>query len=169
MFSAGRNSGPHGYHGTNIRYKYILHKKKDKIMSNIKERVLLIAESKRINKTTFFKDLGLSYANFKGIQKASALSSEAVAIILSKYHDISPAWLIAGEGNMYREDPIAVQDKTERYVSQKDEGTDMAVIDALYKVIDALETTVRSQEKTITFLEKQLSAVEKEIMVLKKN
>ena len=52
-------------------------------MSNIKDRVLQIAEYKNISKELFFKELGLSYTNFKGIQKKSALGSDAIDIILS--------------------------------------------------------------------------------------
>src|SRR5690606_21924436 len=73
-------------------------------MTNIKERVLLISESKGIHKTEFFRVLGLSYANFKGVQKNSALGSDAISTILSNYPDISPEWLITGAGEMLRED-----------------------------------------------------------------
>ncbi|HFI4797898.1 MULTISPECIES: DNA-binding protein [Elizabethkingia] len=69
-------------------------------MSNIKDRVLQIAEYKNISKELFFKELGLSYANFKGIQKKSALGSDAIDIILSKHNDISTEWLVLGKGDM---------------------------------------------------------------------
>ncbi|HAY3591727.1 TPA: DNA-binding protein [Elizabethkingia anophelis] len=69
-------------------------------MSNIKDRVLQIAEYKNISKELFFKELGLSYANFKGIQKKSALGSDTIDIILSKYNDISTEWLVLGKGDM---------------------------------------------------------------------
>ncbi|UIR56074.1 hypothetical protein LZQ00_17645 [Sphingobacterium sp. SRCM116780] len=131
-------------------------------MSNIKERVLLIAESKGINRMTFFEELGLSYANFKGIQKNSALSSDTVVIILSKYKDINPIWLLIGEGEMYKDAIGTVKDPlldpyTEIAFSDRGEVT---AIDALYKVVSALEQTVRSQEKTIRALEKQIILME---------
>ncbi|MDV2442564.1 DNA-binding protein [Elizabethkingia anophelis] len=69
-------------------------------MSNIKDRVLQIAEHKGIGKELFFKELGLSYANFKGIQKKSALGSDAIDTILSKHNDISTEWLVLGKGSM---------------------------------------------------------------------
>ncbi|SFS70093.1 hypothetical protein [Sphingobacterium wenxiniae] len=130
-------------------------------MSTIKERVLLIAESKGINKVDFFKDLGLSYANFKGVQKSSALSSDAVAAILARHYDISPAWLIADEGDMYRTGAAGVRDKHNFY-----KGTDE--IDEERKLIAALEQTVRSQEKTIFSLEKQVALLEEKIAALQK-
>lgn len=69
-------------------------------MSNIKDRVLEVCEFKGVKKELFFKNLGLSYANFKGIQKKSALNSDAIDKIISKYTDIDPFWLITGKGNM---------------------------------------------------------------------
>lgn len=72
-------------------------------MTTIKERVLQIAEYKEIKKESFFNSLGVSYANFKGIQKKSALSSDTIDIILSKYPDISPIWLISDKGDMFIE------------------------------------------------------------------
>ena len=102
---------------------------------NVKERVLLIAETKGISKTEFFKDVQLSYANFKGGQKNTALSSDAMVAILSKHPDISPAWLLMGEGTMMRKD--------ER------------------NVVSALEQTVKAQEKTIQSLEGQVSLLQR--------
>lgn len=69
-------------------------------MTTIKERVLLISEYYDIKKEKFFLDLGLSYANFKGNQKKTSLSSDAIDKILSKYPKISVSWLVLGQGTM---------------------------------------------------------------------
>ncbi|WP_293925207.1 hypothetical protein [Sphingobacterium sp. UBA6320] len=131
-------------------------------MSGIKERVLLIAESKGINKAVFFEELGLSYANFKGVQKYSALSSDTMVIILNKYVDISPVWLLMGIGEMYKNDFGNMRDHAIPYqqtVASQDK--DSLMVDSMNKVINALEQTIRSQEKTILALEKQISFLEK--------
>lgn len=133
----------------------------DKLISNIKERVLMIAENRGINKAEFFSDLGLSYANFKGIQKQSALSSDALAMILSKYKEINPAWLIVGEGEMLRNTPLMAE-REETYLSAELEGVSNAVIDSMQRVIASQEITIRSQEKTISSLEKQIAFLERE-------
>ena len=73
-------------------------------MTNIKERVLYLSDFYKIKKEFFFKELGLSYANFKGIQKKSALNSDAIDIILSKYKNISARWLLTGKGEILRSD-----------------------------------------------------------------
>lgn len=72
-------------------------------MTTIKDRVLQIAENKGISKEKFFKDLDLSYANFKGVQKRSALSSDSIVKILSKHNTVNSEWLLTGEGPMLKE------------------------------------------------------------------
>lgn len=134
-------------------------------MSNIKERVLLIAESKGISKTEFFKELGLSYANFKGIQKQSALSSDAIDTILSKHPDVNPAWLIIEEGSMYRQETANVaNDNVISYKSSEKSKPTLPtssnkdrIVKSLEQTITALQQTVLSQEKTIHSLEQQIA------------
>lgn len=124
---------------------------------NVKERVLLIAETKGISKTEFFKEVQLSYANFKGGQKNTALSSDAMVAILSKHPDISPAWLLMGEGTMMRKDERNV-------VSGPPAETAAATAEGLgiYKqLVNALEQTVKAQEKTIQSLEGQVSLLQR--------
>ncbi|WP_437920168.1 hypothetical protein [Sphingobacterium sp. LRF_L2] len=113
-------------------------------MTNIKDRVLAIAESKGISKTDFFKELGLSYANFKGIQKQSALNSDAIATILCSHKDVNPTWLIMGEGKMYQNDDSILS------------GSESSMTNALYKVIESQDKTIQSLEKQITLLDREL-------------
>jgi len=124
---------------------------------NVKERVLLIAETKGISKTEFFKDVQLSYANFKGGQKNTALSSDAMVAILSRHPDISPAWLLMGEGTMMRKDERNV-------VSAPPAETAPATAEGLgiyRQLVNALEQTVKAQEKTIQSLEGQVSLLQR--------
>jgi len=53
--------------------------------TNIKERILLIAEKKGLSKEKFFEDLGLTYGNFKGKSKSTPINSNALADISTKY------------------------------------------------------------------------------------
>lgn len=120
---------------------------------NVKERVLLIAEKKGISKTEFFKDVGLSYANFKGGQKNTALSSDAMIAILTRHPDISPAWLLMGEGKMMRgaalEPAAPVPAAGAAAVSSES-------LSVYKQLIAALEQTINAQEKTISALEGQM-------------
>ncbi len=117
---------------------------------NVKERVLLIAEKKGISKTEFFKDVGLSYANFKGGQKNTALSSDAMIAILTRHPDISPAWLLLGEGKMMRT-AGAVSPEPEMAATSS-EGSSVSK-----QLVAALEQTIKAQEKTISALEGQVT------------
>lgn len=139
------------------------------MLQSIKDRVLLISKSKGNNKMDFFKDLGMSYANFKGVQKKSALSSDAVATILSIHKDISPAWLIAGEGDMYREGACLACDKQEVYQETSVAEKEQVNYDPLQRIISSQEITIKSQEKTIFSLEKQIALLEREIAQLRKD
>lgn len=140
-------------------------------MSNIKDRVLLIANEKGINKLEFFKDLDLSYANFKGVQKQSALSSDAVAKILAKHSEISPTWLVMGEGEMLSvncnaEKPTSHQSIST--ISDEEQGAG-ALLNAMQRLVASLEQTISSQEKTISALEKQILLLEAELNRVKQN
>lgn len=125
-------------------------------MSNIKERVLRIAEHKEISKTEFFKNLGLSYANFKGVQKSTALNSDAVATILSRHPDISPEWLVTGKGEMLRDGSLVIREKENLY------GEPIVVNELEPTLIEVLKLVISSQEKTILALEKQVFFLEEE-------
>ncbi|WP_417366811.1 S24 family peptidase [Flavobacterium beibuense] len=67
-------------------------------ITNIKERILQIAEIKGVSKEKFFEDLGVSYGNFKGKSKNTSVNSDVVARISAKYPDISIEWLLHGIG-----------------------------------------------------------------------
>ena len=71
--------------------------------SNIKERVLQIAEMKGIAKEKFFEDIGMTYGNFKGKSKETPLNSNAIADIFAIYPEVNLEWLLTGKGSMIRE------------------------------------------------------------------
>ena len=80
------------------------------ILPNIKARVLYLAENKEISKQDFFRKTGLKYSNFTGKSKESDLTSKSVAEILLKYPDVSPEWLLTGNGEMLRsQEALAVK------------------------------------------------------------
>ena len=72
----------------------------DKKISNIKERILYLADFKGIAKEKFFTEIGMTYGNFKGKQKNTALNSDALDRILSIHPDVDALWLITGNGSV---------------------------------------------------------------------
>ncbi|MFD1771760.1 hypothetical protein [Sphingobacterium suaedae] len=120
---------------------------------NVKDRVLLIANASGQRKNDFFLALGLSYANFKGGQKKTGLNSDTLLKILAGYPNIDPAWLLTGEGDMYRR-----MDTTAPTVSS---------VELLHAsepdMIKTLRQVVAVQEKNIQLLEKQIDMLEREL------
>ena len=82
----------------------------------IKERILQIAENKGIAKEKFFQKIGMTYGNFKGIQKKTSVNSDALDKIISIYPDISPEWLLSGKGDMFKSASV------KEYSNRNDEG-----------------------------------------------
>lgn len=82
----------------------------DNKFTNIKERILYIAEYKGVVKESFFEKINMTYGNFKGKSKQTPINSNAIVDILSIYPDIEPNWLLTGKGSMLKED-IAVAKK----------------------------------------------------------
>lgn len=70
--------------------------------TNIKERILYLAEIKEDSKQNFFRKTSLKYSNFTGKSKNSDLSSGSLAEILLIYPDLNPEWLLTGKGSMLK-------------------------------------------------------------------
>lgn len=96
----------------------------DNKTSNIKERVLQIAEFKGIAKERFCESIGMTYGNFKGKSKETPLNSNAIADILTLYPDISSNWLITGKG-------IMTTDTNPNSITEDEKGLPLIPIDAM--------------------------------------
>ena len=70
-------------------------------IATIHDRIRLLVEKKANNKNTVFaQKLGVSEANIRGYIKGVVPKADVLAKIVSSYEDISPAWLLTGEGSM---------------------------------------------------------------------
>ncbi len=72
-------------------------------MMNTKERLLHYLDKKGVNKSAFFKSVGLSRTNFTGTNLTKSLSSDALVKVLTHCPDLSAEWLMRGEGGMLRQ------------------------------------------------------------------
>jgi len=70
--------------------------------SNIKERVLQLAEYVGVSKEKFFEEIGVSYGNFKGKSKESSLGANVLADISTIYPNANLEWLITGKGEILK-------------------------------------------------------------------
>lgn len=64
--------------------------------TNIKDRVVVVAEKQDISKEDFFKSIGMTSANFRGKAKETPLNSNAIVNIITKYPDTDLYWLLSG-------------------------------------------------------------------------
>lgn len=74
--------------------------------SLIKERVIYIADYKRISRKDFCDMIGVTTANFRGEAKKTPMNSDTIEKLLSLFPEISPRWLITGEPPMLINDKI---------------------------------------------------------------
>ena len=116
----------------------------DKI-SPIKERILQFIEYKGITKTDFCNNTNMSYANLKGKSLESELGGTQLYEILSYYREISPDWLILGEGEMLR----SQEKKT------KIEPQPCLLCAEKERLIMALNSTISTQDNLIHLLQTQ--------------
>jgi len=111
---------------------------------NIKERLLQYIQNLKIKKENFFEIVGLSYSNFKGIQKNSGLNSDAIGKILSIYNNINLYWLILGKGEMLLNN-LPDQNKSE--VNEPIANNYKGLQNDKEKIIHLLEEQVRELRK----------------------
>jgi hypothetical protein len=65
----------------------------------IVDRILKIIELKKINKSIFYKETGLSNGF---LDKVNDIGSSKIEHILKIYPDINPIWLLMGEGEIFK-------------------------------------------------------------------
>ena len=87
----------------------------------IVDRLKQYIDTKGIPIATFERSVGMSNASFgKSLKNKGAIGTDKLENILSIYPDISPSWLLTGEGPMLREaSPKADMPKVEASVQTK--------------------------------------------------
>ncbi len=134
----------------------------DNLSLTVKERILLIAGHAKLSKIEFFKDLGMSYANFKGEQKKSGLSSDALLKVLSKYPEINPSWLLLGEGEMLRPIPVGIAENKPVLAAESPVPSSMQELQlALYDTLKELGTLIAEHAQHVQTLTKRVEVLEK--------
>ena len=93
----------------------------------ILERLKQYIDFKGISVAAFERSIGMANASFgKSLKKQGAIGTDKLENILNIYPDISPMWLLKGEGNMIltNESAQPVQEATPTYllnmISEKD-------------------------------------------------
>ena len=93
--------------------------------TNIKERVVEVAETYEGSKERFFRNIGMTSASFRGKAKDSPLNSNAIVNIITKYPEVDLYWLLTGEKEDVAEnvvnEPAAEYKTAQDLCKEKDE------------------------------------------------
>ncbi len=111
------------------------------IFTNIKERVMEVAERQPITKEEFFKSIGMTSANFRGKAKDSPLNSNAIVNIITKYPDTDLHWLLFGNTHV-------VQESSKKYGATDMDDKDK-LIEALLDQIAELKSDKEDLKKLL--------------------
>ena len=117
------------------------------IFSPIKQRILHFADSLNISKRDFYKNTGISRGT---LESKTGITEDTITKVFAAYQNLSPLWLITGEGSMLTNSDntnfVAKEDGCEykncKFCHEKDR-----TIHALEKAVDALEKINHSLEK----------------------
>ena len=80
-----------------------------------KERFLLVIQTKGTNVNALAKITGIPQSTISGQLQRGNIHINVVEAILKTYPDISPDWLIMGEGDMYRTPPEQIKTTDQYY------------------------------------------------------
>lgn len=129
-----------------------LTKKMEEKITNIKERILYYIDYKGITKDHFFSELSeIAYGSFKGVSKKSALNSNAIAEIVTKYPDLSLTWLITGKGEMLVKNRVTrlLEFMTHENISRKEFAAKTKLSEELINNLEKYEDLAFTVFKTI--------------------
>lgn len=114
--------------------------------TTIKERVLSYLEMEGIKKADFFRDSDIQSSNFKGKNLQSQIGGDMIVKILTRYRNLSPSWLILGEGEMIIS-PKEIQFDTHKAVNSEIEDIHDSVTAGNDTTIEKLLTELSEQRK----------------------
>jgi len=114
------------------------------------DRIKQYLDYKGISKYAFYKKTGFSN---KFLDNSSNMGTDRAEIILRYYDDISPLWLLTGEGNMI---------KTDQKCVEKDKKTVIADDCEVYKAI------IKDKDLYIEKLNREIGQLQHTVELLKK-
>ena len=97
----------------------------------IKDKILAFIKEKGLSREEFYRETGLSASNFKGAAMKSELGGDKIVKILTTYKDLSPEWLLTGEGSMLRTDEKTDNTPVAHHTEDPHEGIPLLPVDAM--------------------------------------
>lgn len=97
-----------------------------KNLTNVKQRISYYIDNLGIGITKFYKESGVTYGV---LSQKSNLSEDNIVKFLTRYAEVSPDWLLLGQGEMFRgnflETPVNQSKQVERLEKQVDDLMEM--------------------------------------------
>lgn len=125
----------------------------------IQERIIQVLENKNITPYRFCKDLGLSMGY---LDKRGAIGTDKYLKIIEYLPEISPEWLLTGQGSMLKEPAQPVPS------SSQPQEKDSEIITLLRENNTTLKAQLKDKEEKEAFYREKISHLEQEILDLKK-
>lgn len=126
--------------------------------TTIKERVLIFIKNQGYKVSKFFPEIEESYDNFKGQKLNSALSSDVLVKLRTKFPDLNMDWLLTGEGKMLNKInniPVNLPNHSETNNDHNQNSIDMNT-DKLIAVIESQNVMIRQKDEEIRQLRAEL-------------
>lgn len=112
----------------------------------IKKRIIQLLEFKGIAKENFYKEIGMTSANFRGKASETPINSNAIVNILSIIPDLNIYWLLTGDGDM---------------LLKKESNL---ILDNIYKELaESRLQTICSKEETIDGLKREMDLLKNKL------
>jgi hypothetical protein len=144
--------------------------------SNIKERILYVAEYYKVSKELFFEKIGMTYGNFKGSAKERPLNSDAIVKILSIYTEVDSDWLLTGNGEMLKKEQtdLEISEKSRNLLNRFSETAYSSKnltneVEKLSEINDRVVKENKLQAKVIEGLEFKVATLEKQLSEQKRS
>ncbi len=122
--------------------------------TRIIDRVFQIIEYKNISVNKFSKIIGVSNSYFGKIKEKGGISANIIESILREYEEISPEWLLLGEGEMLKGNSNTLENPDSSALINEKER----IISMLEAQIKMLQAQIEIKDGQIKELLKQRAA-----------
>lgn len=141
----------------------------------IKGRILAFLKEQGILREDFYRSTGLSASNFKGAALKSELGGEKIVKILTTYKELSPDWLLTGNGSMLKQN-VSNEKNTDNTLVSSDKDTSNNRINQeetsyIYKMYqeerEEKKKMLKEKDSKIDHLQSELRSMTEELATLK--
>lgn len=116
------------------------------------DRISQLIEHKELSVRAFELSIGASNGAFgRAIRNRTDISSEWLSIIVEKYPDINPNWLLTGRGEMIRNEESQATN-VETTIVYKSDPKDLEIIKDKTRIIALQEDKIRMLEEKVAIL-----------------